>query len=372
MADNLEGNLRSERERLLQRALSAAGFRDLVELQAELAESIRRSEVARRQVSRWSAERALWKYHDQQLRVVGDTLAWLALDGHTIRNLGKGPGRPASLSGQWSDFQFVLQTARTAADLGLIVLVCDVTNVLRAGDLVLQFAGGELEVIECKNVDAEALSRRRDPRVTRQINRGQQLARYLTAGELTGRATEIPVPEGHEAVQQAVKINHEPKHDWSLLLDAIEHAAAIGTGLSKKSTEFVLVQRHDAPALTNLDLPRPSNADSTKALLVAFASDIIDNPSPLHPPVTAGLSLWNNVSRSGSGTYMSVTLLAKTTYWAVFPMSHPRRSLPSNRMAAFTFAFTLKSIFLVLSSSRTYFLASRRLTLCVSKPCGSH
>jgi hypothetical protein len=165
-------------------------------------------------------------------------------------------------------------------------MLCDVTNVLRAGDLVLQFAGGELEVIECKNVDAEALSRRRDPRVTRQINRGQQLARYLTAGELTGRATEIPVPEGHEAVQQAVEINHEPKHDWSLLLDAIEHAAAIGTGLSKKSTEFVLVQRHDAPALTNLDLPRPSNADSTKALLVAFASDIIDNPSPLHPPVT--------------------------------------------------------------------------------------
>jgi hypothetical protein len=286
MLENLEADLQGTRERLLRRALDPGSFIGLIELQVELAESIMRSEVARRRLPKQSDERALWKYHDQQLRVVGDTLAWLALDSHTIRNLGKDPGRPASLSGQWSDFQFVLQTARRIAGVGLVVLVCDVTNVLLVGDLVVRFESGELDVIECKNVDSETLLRRKDPRVSRQISRGQRLASYLTTGEATFIEVDPPPSEGYEAVQQAIGISYEAIHDWTLLLKAIEEVSEIGTGLARKSSEFVLVQRHDASFSPDVVFPRLEGTESKEILLIAFAADIIDNPSPLHAPVT--------------------------------------------------------------------------------------
>jgi hypothetical protein len=286
MVNELHEELRAERERLLRWALAPAGLRDLVELQAEVAERIRQSELARRGLSQRSDDRAAWKYHDQQLRVVGDTLAWLALDSHTIRNLGKGPGGPASLSGQWPDFQFVLQVARRIASAGAMVLISDVTNILRTGDLAVLFADGKLDIIECKNVDASTLSRRKDPRIIRQTNRGQRLASYLSTGEAKIVEPEIVSPEGYEAVQQAIEINHRPEYDWSLLIEAVEAASATGSGLSKRNSEFVHVQRNDVPSLTNFDPPRPEGEDSSRALFLAFGSDIIDNPSPLHPPVT--------------------------------------------------------------------------------------
>src|SRR5215212_1676307 len=79
----------------------------------------------------------------------------------------------------------------------------------------------ELEVIECKNVDSETLLRRKDPRVSRQISRGQRLASYLTTGEATFIEVDPPPSEGYEAVQQAIGTSYEAVHDWTLLLKAM-------------------------------------------------------------------------------------------------------------------------------------------------------
>jgi hypothetical protein len=286
----LEQDLRKRRERLLRLALSSIAKRHLVELQIELAQGIRDSEEKRRGLPARSEERVLWKTHDTLLRIIGDTLVWLILDAHSIRTLGKGPGRPASLIGQWDDFSLVLEAARHAGDSGTMVLICDVTNVLSTGDLVLFNQNHGIAVTECKNVSAEKLRNRRDDRVERQFRRGYALSQYLTTGEssLPEIPHPVPIPEGYSHTYRSFDFDVQAEHDWELLRAAVSEAQASGIGIAKNGAEFVYALRNDTPPPPPETLPFPTApADRDAARMTfGFPQNFLKDPSTLQPPLT--------------------------------------------------------------------------------------
>ena len=126
-----------------------------------------------------------------------------------------------------------------------------------------------------------------------------------------------------------------------------EEASEIGTGLARKSSEFVLVQRHDAPFSPDVVFPRPEGTESKEILLIAFAADIIDNPSPLHAPVTYWpvplehrLAIWERRLYVGHG-------VGEGDIVGSLSDDPTLRSPKWNAMVGFTFMFRISITFLV-------------------------
>ena len=103
----------------------------MFDFQLRLAQAIRSAEpVAFR--DRASRERD----HLRRLRLLGDGLAWRLLHPYTIRRLTKNQGGAQAVSTQ-AGFDATLQLAEQEAAKGRPVLVCDLTNCLRVGDVLL-------------------------------------------------------------------------------------------------------------------------------------------------------------------------------------------------------------------------------------------
>lgn len=81
-------------------ALPAEG--DVMQWQRRLADAIIDAERPEAGI-----DRALAKRHRHLLRVIADGLVHTLLPDHTIRSLSRHPGKPASLSAQGADFDFV-------------------------------------------------------------------------------------------------------------------------------------------------------------------------------------------------------------------------------------------------------------------------
>ncbi len=166
---------------------------DVMQWQRRLAEEIASAERPPVGVSRVDAKR-----HLHLLRVITDGLVHKLLDDHFIRTLSRHPGKPASLSGQGADFEFVLDQADLLHRRGVIPIVADLTTLIGVGDIVGLTPGGAAMVLECKNRSAPT----RLPttgRLARQRIRGENLEKYLTnssidEGDLTRIAITMPLP----------------------------------------------------------------------------------------------------------------------------------------------------------------------------------
>lgn len=147
-----------------------------IEWQRQLADAIMRAERDSADRTRTKVERLEAKRHRHLLRVIGDGLVHTLLPSHTIRALSRHPGKPAHLTSQGDDFEFVFDSARAIARLGGIPILSDLTTLVGIGDIVTVLHDGVV-VIECKN--------RRAPdhpptgRPARQQRRGESTADYL-------------------------------------------------------------------------------------------------------------------------------------------------------------------------------------------------
>ena len=242
-------------------------------LQDALAAEIRTAEAGSASASE------TWARHKHLVRIIGDSLAFSLLHEHTIRTLGRHPGSAAGLMGQGDDFSFVTDVAEMLANSGYIPVLCDLTNLLRVGDIIA-VAVDHVLVLECKRSKIP----RRLPvsgRLARQRTRGTRAAEYLHKSRLME-------PDGTE--RQALSLNMPDPH-WPILTNLAEQLSPDSGG-----SDLVLLGDGDAIVLiteiaglesvaTKLD-----NEFAGKTPVMAQSSDIIRDPrwnclSPLLFPV---------------------------------------------------------------------------------------
>jgi hypothetical protein len=126
--------------------------------------------------------------HRHLLRLMGDAFARGLLSTHTLRELAREARRPAPLSGQGVDFEFVLDAAASLADASVVPIVADLTHLIGVGDIVA-VGRGFISIIECKNRKLpEGLAVR--GRHWRQRERQSEAGTYLAMGYVRDRAGE--------------------------------------------------------------------------------------------------------------------------------------------------------------------------------------
>lgn len=194
-----------------------------------------------------------WSEHKKLLRILGDTVVWKILDPYVIRVLARGPHIPPGLASQRKSIEHVLNISRMLVEQGQTAILCDLTRVLRHGDIIASSGAGEVFIYECKDTDMPS-EWKVGGRVARQIKKMNDLADFLNHGlgaylvEDNGNIW-LPMPPAAE-----------PAYTW----DAVESAAveAHEEGFSVKVAEpknIVIGVRDgytgDLPDLSNFIAP---------------------------------------------------------------------------------------------------------------------
>lgn len=201
---------RQEIARLFAEFESAVEADAIYEFQLHLANAIRAVEpVAFRDKS--SPQRD----HLRRLRLLGDALAWRLLHPYAIRQLAKNQGGAQALSTQ-SGFASTLRMAEREAEHGHPVLVCDLTNCLRVGD-VLVCSDPEHPVI----LESGGHPRfKHKGRKRRQAERARAITELLTTG-----AAQL---HGEAATTETVEIAITPDHCWHTVDRVVSEALKAG------------------------------------------------------------------------------------------------------------------------------------------------
>ncbi|MEV7830336.1 hypothetical protein AB0P12_06860 [Streptomyces subrutilus] len=236
---------------------------DYFVFQKELAQEIRDAEKRKGEDS---------KAHKHLLRLIGDSLAWDLLDSHVIRELARDRLRPANLSSQGEDFDFVLSVAEKIAKLGGIPIVADVTHLIAVGDIVTVTSNG-IHIAECKN----RATPQRPPtgRIARQEQRGAKASTYLTHGS---------VAESNEGQMIAVDIaDMHPSYD--ALRQCIEDASASVSGaavtrLGDRDLLLAVWDRGEEPGEALEGLTESLDSRDWEIPVMGGFMDAVANPSP--------------------------------------------------------------------------------------------
>ncbi|MGL5824291.1 MAG: hypothetical protein ACRCYU_05560 [Nocardioides sp.] len=198
--------------------------------------------------------------------------------------MSRSPGKPAHITSQGDDFQFVVARAQELQAAGCLPILADLTTLIGVGDLVLVLADG-IAVLECKNRAVPA----RPPtgRVARQAERGSNAALYLSESYIEEEgsariAVEFTLPEpDYAAVEQVV-------------------GACISAPTSLAVHQFgihdVLIAGTDEVTSAELDavVPRMMEGASRPSVAIVFMGDLIESAthrriSPSNYPLPADL-----------------------------------------------------------------------------------
>lgn len=202
-------NLKDIREHFFSEIEKIASPEDLVLFQEKLANEIMRSE---RKFN--AADGDEYRWHTHQLRLYGDTLAWLFLHAHTVRNLAKSSTKPPRLTSQLASFKQVLGTAYDYARRGIPVIITDVTNRIKIGDLVLCYDPEMPALHECKS--------KVRPEYLMQGRRGRQLSRAMQTLEYLHKGKGHVIGETGERL--CVEVKTEPKYSYAFVDKAVSNA----------------------------------------------------------------------------------------------------------------------------------------------------
>ena len=220
--------------------------------------------------------------HKRLVRIIGDSLAFSLLHKHTIRTLSRHPGLPPSMKGQQEDFEHVIAIAEMLAVSGYVPLLCDVTNLLKVGDIIA-VAEEHVLVLECKRSPLPS----RLPgtgRLARQRLRGTQAAEYLQRSRITEA----------DGVRAALPFNL-PEPRWRILTDL-----ASKVSLTSASSAVAILDDGDAAALVTIGdsfealepfFDELNRTVAAKVSVIGTQLDVISNPrwncpSPLTFPVS--------------------------------------------------------------------------------------
>ena len=220
-----EQRLRTIRRSLFDQIEAVNSSKALFEVQLAIVQEIQSAE----QALRYDKCSEL-KWHIKLLRYYGDTIAWSLLHPHTIRQLSSNPARPVSLLSQGYGLKTTLQVGREYAEDGMFVLIADITNCIRIGDIILCHNPELPTILECKTKIAPGQLTR--GRARRQLMRIAKISKYLATGEekLYGQAL----------VNKTVTVTSKIEHNWDAVNQAVKDALRIGEGFAFPSSSDVL------------------------------------------------------------------------------------------------------------------------------------
>ena len=209
--------LKSARRLLLDQLQSVDSASALLSLQLELADAIMRAEA---EIAKGASNSLELHDHIQRLRKLADGGVWMILHPHAIRQLAKNEPQAPSLIGQGDGFANVLDYARQLFDkTKLPILICDITNVLSIGDLLLVNDLEEPMIVECK-------SRVPDTQHLMQGRTGRQLSRALrTVRYMAGETINV---YGENYTRGVIETDHEATRHWAEVEEACATAVIEG------------------------------------------------------------------------------------------------------------------------------------------------
>lgn len=225
----ISGELLAERRRLLEQWDAVDSASKVLEIQERIAGQIRDTERA---IKDGSPDRDALVSHIGQLRLYADGLVWRVLHPHVIRQLAKNPSEPPSLINQSEAFDNVLRSARQHLEEdGLPVLIADITNIIKIGDLIVVIDPELPQIVECK-------SRLRHPKYWMQGRMGRQISRALgTLRYLSGKPTKV---HGEDHVRHVVESQHKAERNWEAVASCVNAALNDGEGFLELSEhEFI-------------------------------------------------------------------------------------------------------------------------------------
>lgn len=215
-----KGILRQQRESLFQKCINVASLQDLLSVQEKIVEGIRTTE---REIIANGRTDAL-TFHISRLRLYADGIVWFVLHPHTIRQMAKNPRPVPSIEGQGAIFDHTIESAkRNLRKYKAPVLICDITNILRIGDMLVCIDPEVPLIIECK-------SKLPKPEYIMQGRRGRQIShftsimRYLHEG--------FSKVFGGTLHYYAVDSTHKTRRNWDILAEVCQKACE--TGVSHK------------------------------------------------------------------------------------------------------------------------------------------
>lgn len=205
------------RRMLFDRLDRVSTVEELLALQIDIAEAILEAE---RQMEIGQIDRKKLQAHIKCLRLYADALVWWNLHPHSIRQLAKNPGAPQSLLSQADAFNNVLLHAqRYCRDTRLPVLVADITNVLKIGDIIVVTDPECPQIVECK-MKLPSPQHLMQGRVGRQISRAFGITQYLKEG-----AAKV-FGENHRSM--TVESQHQAERNWQVVGQLCSQALRVG------------------------------------------------------------------------------------------------------------------------------------------------
>jgi hypothetical protein len=170
--------------------------------------------------------------HAFLLRRCQDSLAFRLLVPHALRQLlGTASPHAHCIKGQGDSFRIVLETANRYAADGHLVLLADLSNIVRVGDIVVCDNAAVPSIIEVK---AGKLS----PTHATQGRRGRQSSRSLSTIEYL--ATDHAHIFGQSIPKLAVQSKEEVQFSWRAVNDVVQRALREGTATARIS-EFDII-----------------------------------------------------------------------------------------------------------------------------------
>ena len=242
----------------------------LIEFQVRLADAIAESESAARTPG--------FDRHGFLLRRCQDALAFRLLVPHTIRQLlGGASAQVPNLTGQGASFRATLEVAHSYAAAGHLVLVADLSHLIRVGDLIVCDDPFMPSIIEVKS--GVVL-----PQHVMQGRRGRQISRSLTIidylkndhGQIFGQAS----------AKIAVEPNKSMEFSWPLVEEVIGAARHHETAVIRVSDHDVLLAVNTSGGASVSLEPIAADLQRFRSPLIASHAVALLNPDLLiRPPL---------------------------------------------------------------------------------------
>ena len=207
--------LRSIRLDILLQSTSVDSPGVLLDIQEAIADEIIAAELTLNDEQNEEA-----KNHIRRLRIYADGLAFQVLHPHVVRQLAKNSDVAISLSGQKDAFNVVRLSARRHVNtLGVPVLISDITNVLKIGDLIVVTDDEKPLIVEVKS-KLPAPQHLMQGRVGRQVSRSMSTQEYLREGTAT--------LFGQDMLLTVSESDFRPERNWDAVTEVSQRALADG------------------------------------------------------------------------------------------------------------------------------------------------
>ena len=219
--------------------------------------------------------------HLHMVRLYGDSLAFNWLSAYALRQLRRNGGKPPDLSGQGDAFTVSVNVCESANRAGTPAILCDITNILKIGDVVI-----------CENPDAPAIveckaSIRRNARFDRQGRRGRQLSRMKGVSEFlrTGEGRFF----GDTRYRRTAQLANEPTYDFEPVDQVVNRALNGEPGVYMLNDFQLYLAARSGDDVAFDDLLGAWKVNAGEYVLIGDASEpLVGAWADVRPPV-----LWN-------------------------------------------------------------------------------